>query len=243
MSSPPPIPPRDSRGVTPPPVPGTKEAGQVYRAAEGRRKGVLIAIVAVVASVVLVLGLIVAFAAFYGFTAKDFEVNDAVRACVLTAADAGEWFEMDVKPELEEWDAEQYIDRSVQLYYYYNDEEESVYLNCNLTEEPKRSDAVMSYQIEWNGLKLTNRFGPGSTIGLEEADEVFRWGDESKFAFQILEGERYGFAFVTRKGGKVFFLDCWGLLLEDPEEIADFITPHLEQLDSISLMDEAARES
>ena len=160
----------------------------------------------VVAVVVGLIG-IVAFAALYMFSAQELEISEEVMDAVLTVEDAEEWFEIDIKKELEEWDSERYFDGSAQIYYYYNDEEESIYINCNLTYEPKRSDALMAYGIEWGGLKLSNQVGPGDPIGLDEQSDLFEWGDASKFAFQTLDGEPYGLAFVARKDGKVFFLD------------------------------------
>ena len=156
----------------------------------------------VVAVVVGLIG-IVAFAALYMFSAQELEISEEVMDAVLTVEDAEEWFEIDIKKELEEWDSERYFDGSAQIYYYYNDEEESIYINCNLTYEPKRSDALMAYGIEWGGLKLSNQVGPGDPIGLDEQSDLFEWGDASKFAFQTLDGEPYGLAFVARKDGKV----------------------------------------
>jgi hypothetical protein len=95
----------------------------------------------------------------------------------------------------------------------------------------KRSDAQVSYAAEWQTLKLGNNLGDFD-VALEDANEVFSWGDTSKFAFQVSENERYGFAFITRKDHKVYFIDAWGLLLEDPEEISAFLTPKLELFDA-----------
>jgi len=188
-------------------------------------------VIAFIASgVVFIVGAI-GLGLIYTVSAGDVEVSEAIEAAVLTIHDAAEWFDLDVKPELEEWDTDYYFDQSAHVAYYYNDEEESLYLNCNLIYEPKRSDALVAYGIEWGGLRLYNRIGPGDPILLEEQSDLFRWGDASRFAFQLHEGERYGMAFVARKGGKVFFLDCWGLVLEEASEIAAFIGPRLEALD------------
>jgi len=240
MSEPPPIPPRDAS--KPPPLPKDSAPRGRWRAADGRRKGIVIALIAVGATVGFFVLAIVAVALIFGLTAREFEVTETIRECVVTAKDLEEWFEVEARPEFQSWDGERYIDRSVQLYYFYEDPVDSIYLNCNLTEEPKVSDAIFAYEIEWGGLNLGNRIGE-SVIELESADEVFRWGDRSRFAYQLLDGERYGFAFVGRKGGKVFFVDCWGVLLEDREDVAAFLQPHLDAFEAISLMDEASPES
>lgn len=65
---------------------------------------------------------------------------DGRRKTVLAIEDVGEWFGLEAKPELEERDTDYYFDRSAQIYYRCNDEEESAYLSCNL----KQSDALMS---------------------------------------------------------------------------------------------------
>ncbi|MDB4142321.1 hypothetical protein N9733_02520 [Akkermansiaceae bacterium] len=94
---------------------------------------------------------------------------------------------------------------------------------------------MISYVAEWQALKLGNNIGEVDA-GLEEADELFSWGDDSKFAFQVTENERYGFAFITRKGNKVYFVDAWGLFLEDPAEISAFLTPKLDLFDAESYL-------
>ncbi|MEM6278285.1 MAG: hypothetical protein AAF733_02325 [Verrucomicrobiota bacterium] len=198
-----------------------------------RRRTILTIILAVGAIVVGFVVLVIGVAALFWLTASELEVTDEVEAAVVTIRDMEKWFEFEAKPELEEWDSDYFFDRSVNVYYFYDDPDEAIYLNCNLTYEPKVSDAILMYQIEWNGLRLSNQIRPGENIELEESD-IFSWGDTSRFAFQRLDGERYGFAFVGRKGGKVFFLDCWGMVLEDEEEIAQFLQPHLDALEAVS---------
>jgi hypothetical protein len=184
----------------------------------------------IVTAVLGVIGL-VAFVAFFMLSASDLEISDEIRAAVLTVEDAEKWFEIETKENLEEWDAERYLDGSAQVYYFYNDEEQSIYIRCNLTYEPKQSDALMAYGIEWGGLKLTSRLGYDDPIKIDEQSDLFEWGDASRFAFQSIDGETNGMAFVARKDGKVFFLDLWGMVLEDADEIEEFILPHLEALE------------
>lgn len=204
-------------------------------AAKGRRKGVLIAVGAIGCGVVLFGGLIVGLTMLFLFTAEEMELSEGEKACIVTIDDVAEWFELEIDRDNESWDNERYFDNSVQIYYsYYDVIDEEVQISCNLTIERKTSDARMMYNMEWGGMKVTNRLLGEDSIELEMANEVFEWGDESKFAFQTVDDERFGFAFVGRKGLKVFFLDCWGVVLEDPEEIREFLTPHLEQYEKES---------
>ncbi|MDF1852550.1 MAG: hypothetical protein P1U85_17055 [Verrucomicrobiales bacterium] len=228
-STPPPF-----RNPSPPPLPANAAGALGAAPADTRRKTVLAIIIGVVVAIVLGVIGIVGFAAIYLFSAEELELSEDVLEAVVTVEDAEEWFEIEVNKDFEEWDTDRYFDGSAQIYYYYNDEADSIYINCNLTYEPKRSDALMAYGIEWGGLKLSNRMGPGDPIEIEEQSDLFSWGDASRFAFQKLDGERYGIAFVARKGGKVFFLDLWGLVLEEEDEIAEFLLPHLEALERAS---------
>ncbi|MDA7877511.1 hypothetical protein N9A89_05530 [Akkermansiaceae bacterium] len=187
----------------------------------------------VIGSIFGVLLLIVALGALFLFTARDFEPPASQKETVLTVAYAVDFFEIDQSLGTEEWDCEKYIDGSLQIYYLYSDE--ATALDCTILIERNMSDAVISYVAEWQALKLGNSIGEADA-GLEEANELFSWGDDSKFAFQVTENERYGFAFITRKGNKVCFVDAWGLLLEDPAEISAFLTPKLELFDAESYL-------
>ena len=114
--------------------------------------------------------------------------------------------------------------------------DESKTLSCTITIERKASDALTSYITEWQALKLGNHLNEAD-VELKEANEIFSWGDDSKFAFQVSENERYGFSFITRKEKKIYFVDAWGLLLEDPDEVSAFLTPKLELFDAESYQD------
>ncbi|MDA7506121.1 hypothetical protein N9920_02775 [Akkermansiaceae bacterium] len=186
-----------------------------------------------IGSILGVLLLIVGFAVLFALTARDFEPSASQKETVLTADYASDFFEIDPSLGTEEWDCEKYIDGSIQIYYFYSDE--AIVLDCTITIERNTSDALTSYFAEWQTLKLTNNIGGADAI-LEEVNEVFSWGDDSKFAFQVTENERYGFAFITRKGNKVYFVDAWGLVLDDPDEISAFLTPKLELFDAESYL-------
>ena len=164
-------------------------------------------------------------------TARDFTPTEEQKEAVVTANYAAEWFEIEPQERAETWECKRYLDGSKDIYYlYYHD---SITLDCTLTIERKRSDALATYAIEWQGLKLGNRLGE-SNINLEVDDTVFKWGDASKFAYQSTDGERHGFAFITRKDSKIFFIDAWGLVFDAPSDFAEFLTPKLEHYERTS---------
>ena len=125
--------------------------------------------------------------------------------------------------------AERYRDGSVRVDYLYDDPyEEAVQLQCVLMTEVDVSSANLAYNIEWAALKAANQF-VNTDIELRTENSKFQWGDRSTFAIQESEGEGNGFAFVSRKGRRVFFIDCWGLPIEDSAELSDILLPHLEK--------------
>ncbi|MDB2673682.1 hypothetical protein N9Y81_01875 [Akkermansiaceae bacterium] len=201
MSGPPPIPPQTPKSS------GWKTA--------------LIVIGVTLGSLVLLIGAGFLFA----FTARDFDPNEAQKDSILTVDHAAKFSVIDPSTGSEEWECEKYLDGSIEISYLYSDE--YISLDCIVTVEKKASDALTSYIAEWSALKLGNRLS-GVDVSLEEANHVFSWGDQSKFAFQVIENDRYGFAFITRKDKKIYFVNAWGLNLEDPVEIAALLRPKLE---------------
>lgn len=226
--------------LSPPPLPPRPpDLGRNQRGAKGppitKRKKLLILLGGILGVGLLVVGAIAFYAFLFFLTADDIELNEGEMACIVTIDDLANLRELEIHRKGESWDNQRFVDRSVQIYYFYDDWlDEEVQISCNLTIERKVSDALIAYNIEWGGLNVTNRWLGENSVKLEMANEVFAWGDQSKFAFQTIEGERYGFAFVGRKGRKVFFLDCWGILLEDPEEIRDLLNRHLTQFEKES---------
>ena len=175
----------------------------------------------------VIVGLLIVFGiqiAFWSFSAREFELSTSQKESVITIDYASEFFLIDKDVGIEEWDCQRFIDGSIQIYYLYVDESTS--LDCTISVERNRGDSLASYIAEWQTLKLRNEFSEVK-IEIEATDKVFSWGDDSKFAFQLSDDTRNGFAFIARKDNKIFFVDAWGLLLEDPEEISEFFTPKL----------------
>ncbi|MDF1713290.1 MAG: hypothetical protein P1U90_13695 [Akkermansiaceae bacterium] len=198
----------------PPPIPSQAPKSS-------RRRTALIVIGVTLGSLVLLVG-----AGFlFVFTARDFEPDAAQKDSILTVDHAADFSWIDPSTGTEEWECEKYLDGSIQISYLYSDE--LISLNCTVTVERKSSDVLASYLAEWSALKLGNRLS-GVDVSLEEANHVFSWGDQSKFAFQVIENERSGFAFITRKDKKIYFVNAWGLNLEDADEIAALLKPKLE---------------
>ncbi|MGE9266879.1 MAG: hypothetical protein ACQKBY_02185 [Verrucomicrobiales bacterium] len=207
-----------------PPVPPPLPAKSRF----GRWKVLLIVLGALGAAALLFVG----STALFMLTAQSYEPTAEQRAAVLTVEDVEAWYEIDLNEGEETWEATRYLDTSKEIFYFYTDEDIS--LDCTITIERNRSDAVTSYLAEWAALKLGNRVDGGGKIGLEREDAFFSWGDTSQFAFQTYEGERHGFVFITRSGNQIFFVDAWGFLIDEREEMAAFLTPKLRKFEATS---------
>ena len=120
-----------------------------------------------------------------------------------------------------------YMDGSLEIDYEFEDSSEELrYVNCMLAVEGSSSDAEVTFQAYWQGSKIGTAFGGDGEVEYEDADEIFRWGNESHFSFLTSEGERYGFLFVARKDERVFFLIVANALAEDTER-ATGATPRI----------------
>lgn len=166
---------------------------------------------------------------YYALSTSEIDLNEKQKACLVTIEDVSVNYEIKILDEATTLSAERYQDGSVRVDYLYDDpNEEAVQLQCVLMTEVDISSANLAYNIEWAALKAANQF-VNTDIELRTDNSKFQWGDRSTFAIQESEGEGNGFAFVSRKGKRVFFIDCWGLPIEDPAEISDILLPHLER--------------
>jgi len=199
--------------VSPPPIPPGVPKSSRWK--------VPLIVIGVIVGLLIVFGIQIAF---WIFSAREFEPSTSQKESVITIDYVSEFFLIDKDAGTEEWNCERFIDGSIQIYYLYVDESTS--LDCTISIERNRGDALASYIAEWQTLKLRNEFSEVK-IKIEATDEVFAWGDDSKFAFQLADDTRNGFAFIARKNNKVYFVDAWGILLEDPEEISEFLTTKL----------------
>ena len=181
-----------------------------------------------------ILGILLLFAglvAFFFLTASEFEPTTTQKETLITIDYVAETFEVDPTQGTEEWTSEEYFDGSREIYYLYEDEYNLV--DCTITIEGSKSDAITTYTSSWQGFKLGTKIGD-SEVELNEQSDLFSWGDDSKFVFQGIGGDRDGFVFIARKDTKVYFLDIWGFILEDPEDISAFLLPKLELFDAES---------
>ncbi len=65
---------------------------------------------------------------------------------------------------------------------------------------------------------------------MAEHNDIYEWGDESKFVILKSNGEPYGNIFTCRKGKKVFYVIWNGVYFDDPVWAADLLDPVMERV-------------
>jgi len=204
----------------PPPLPPRKPRGTLHW---------IIPVAIGTFCLILVAAGLISLGFYYALSASEIELSETQKACLVTVEDVSVNYEIEILDGATTLTAERYRDGSVRVDYLYDDPyEEAVQLQCVLMTEVDVSSANLAYNIEWAALKAANQF-VNTDIELRTENSKFQWGDRSTFAIQESEGEGNGFAFVSRKGRRVFFIDCWGLPIEDSAELSDILLPHLEK--------------
>lgn len=158
---------------------------------------------------------------------QEIELKEEQRAALHRAADLQEWHEFEVDEGCETWTGERLFDGAVELSYEYDDpRDEAPYLNASLHYEPRISDARTNFMVLWHGAKLGLKLSD-TGAGLEERNDLFRWGDASRMGFLTHDGGRYGIIFCARKGHRVYLLMTSGAVIEEKAEIDAFLRPKL----------------
>jgi len=106
----------------------------------------------------------------------------------------------------------------------YEHVDSSSYVYSSIDEEEFIEEAEGAYAI------LLSDLDPD----FEPHDELFRWGDVSRFCVYAPDGEPSGYAFVGRRGTRVVWAE-WGGLLYEPmttDELGGFLGPIVERMGS-----------
>lgn len=116
------------------------------------------------------------------------------------------------------------IDDSWEISYEYEDDE--IYLMSSFIHESSAEDAKYSYSGQQIGTSLGYA---GSEVEIEEVerDDLFKWGDESKFYVLQINGQPAGNRLVARKGGNVVYIIFSGVYFDEAEWIHELLDPYL----------------
>lgn len=187
---------------------------------------------------VAALGAIVGLGALFNLTGTNVALAAGERELVVDITHLQGWME-GYTPNLtgESLSKTRYIDDSFEIEYVYDvpEDDEAPYLSYSVTFEPSVSDASTTYVSLWGGTKVAFYVFGEVQVEVREMNEIFRWGDESRFGL-LLAGDRpFGNVFVAKKGKRVVYLLVSGIYFDDSESFSGFLTPYLEKLDAFSV--------
>jgi hypothetical protein len=184
-------------------------------------------------ALLLVVVAIIGVGAIFVMTSKEEPITPSERQMIVdidALAQCMEGFAPD--PQYESITKTKYVDSSYDIEYEYSppDESDDPFLYCCVTVERKLSDAVAAYGIAWQTCKMMTW---GSDVEVEYVDhnEIFTWGDSSRFAIIEAGGDPVGNLFVARRGKTVVEVMVIGVYFDANEHFAAFVSS---KLDSIS---------
>ncbi len=187
------------------------------------------------AGVLMVVLLIGGVGALFVLTATAEHVTAEDRQLIVDARALAEYTEdFTPNPKNETITRSRYIDRSYDIEYEYDDpgNDNEPYLHCCVTVERKRSDALTTYLAAWQGSRLGMTWGADAEVEVVERNDLFRWGDQSKFAVFFVDGKPGGNIFVARKGNVVVDLILGGVYFDEAEGFSSFVSPALTKIEN-----------
>ena len=189
--------------------------------------------IGLVASVAAVIGL----GALFNLSGTSVALASDERELVVDISHLKEWMEgYAPDPAGETIEKTRYIDDSYEIEYVYDlpENDEAPYLSYTVTFEPSTSDASTTYVSLWGGTKVAFYVFGEVKVDVQEKNELFRWGDESRFGLLVADGRPFGNVFVAKKDKRVVYLLVSGIYFDDSESFSSFLTPYLERLDAFS---------
>jgi len=187
--------------------------------------------------IVASLGAVVGLGALFNLTGTEVALAAGERELIVDISHLQGWMEgYTPSPAGETLSKTRYIDDSFEIEYVYDlpEDDEAPYLSYTVTFEPNPSDASTTYVSLWGGTKVAFYVFGEVQVEVQEKNELFRWGDESRFGLLLAEGRPFGNVFVAKKAKRVVYLLVSGIYFDDSQSFSDFLTPYLERLDAFA---------
>ena len=124
-----------------------------------------------------------------------------------------------------------YIDGSYDIEYEYDSPDDffAPYIYYCLTVEPNHGDAMTTYGLSWQATKI-GMWGEDAEIEIVERNDLFKWGDASRFAIIKADGAPTGNIFVARSGRIVVDMIISGIYFDTPGGFGSLMNPTLENI-------------
>jgi hypothetical protein len=179
-------------------------------------------------------GLVVCAGALFWFTATDQPITASDQEVIVAAEDLVAWVPgLEIDPGNESLRKRKHIDGSVEIEYEYEavDGTSPFYLNSSVSYERNASDAVTCYSSMWTAAIVGLKIGGGSGFSVDERNELFQWGDRSRFGLLMSDGDAVGNIFVMQKEERCFTFMLSGIYFDEEAAIAELLTPVLANVD------------
>ena len=202
---------------------------QQYYPPPRKRKVWLIVLLVIGIPVLLMVGC-VAMAVGFNAMADEKPATTADKQLVLKAEDLEPYLDgYHATPSKATATRIEQIDDSWEIDYEYEDD--TIYLMSVYTHENSAEDAKYTY----SGQQVGTSFGyaqSGADIKEVERNDLYKWGDESKFYLIQKNGQNLGNRLVARKGGKVVYIIFSGVYFDDPHWIHELLDPLMKRIET-----------
>ncbi len=187
---------------------------------------------------VAAVGAVIGLGALFNLTGTNVALAAGERDLVLDISHLTGWIPS-YTPNLEgeKVTKTRYIDDSYEIEYVYDipEDDEAPYLSYTVTFEPSAGDATTTYVSLWGGTKVGFYVFGEVQVDVQEKNDLFRWGDESRLGLLLTDGRPFGNVFVARKGKRVVYLLVSGVYFDDADALTGLLAPYLERLDAFAL--------
>lgn len=157
------------------------------------------------------IGFVLSLGLLFNMTGEELELTAPERELVLDITHLSMWLgEYAPDAAAETVTKTRYIDDSYEIEYVYDvpEDDAAPYLTYTLAFEQNTSDATTTYHSYWGGTKVAFYVFGDVDISVEEKNELFAWGEESKFRILEAEGVPFRQRVHREKGRKPSFI-CW----------------------------------
>jgi len=185
-------------------------------------------VLAAVAAALLMLGGVV-----FNASGRSAPISPQERALLLDVRDLARGGRTGLsEPGAEQVSKVRFVDTSFELHYLYDAPQtpEAPLLSYSITVEPTSASARMTFRSKWDSTRVSLWIG-ADDIAVEERNDLYQWGDESRSALLRADGEPFGNVFVARKGQVVVYLLLAGSYFADSAQAAALLGHGLRKLD------------
>jgi hypothetical protein len=178
---------------------------------------------------------VIGLGALFNLTGTNVALAAGERDLVLDIAHLTSWMsEYTPDPAAESVSKTRYIDDSYEIEYVYDvpEDDGAPYLSYTVTFEPTAGDATTTYVSLWGGTRFGFYVFGEVQVEVQEKNDLYQWGDESRMGLLLANGQPFGNVFVARKGKRVVYLLVSGVYFDDKESLTELLSPYMARLEA-----------